>query len=71
MKSQKVYKPKNIINNIQVPSMTHKGNAGLPIYSNEKQIIRAIVFVDANNYSNYNLNTRKEVYIHPKRGITC
>ncbi len=44
--NEKAYKAKETINNIKVPGMTRKGNAGLPIYLNQ----RAIVFVDANNW---------------------
>ncbi len=46
MVNQNAFKSEKIINNIQVPGMARKGNAGLPIHSKEK---RAIVFVDANN----------------------
>ena len=31
--STETFKPKSVINNIQVPGMTRKGNAGLPIFS--------------------------------------
>jgi uncharacterized LabA/DUF88 family protein len=41
----KIFKSKEAINDIQVPGMTRKGNAGLPIHSK-----KAIVFVDANNW---------------------
>jgi|GEM_PF-491755 len=46
MDRQKIYKPESIKNNIKVPGMTCKGNAGLPIPKNNK----VIVFVDANNW---------------------
>ncbi|MBI5803879.1 NYN domain-containing protein [Candidatus Pacearchaeota archaeon] len=47
---QKVYKHDEIINNIQVPGMTLKGNAGLPISSERVIRKKAIFFVDANNW---------------------
>ncbi|MDP3026798.1 MAG: NYN domain-containing protein [Nanoarchaeota archaeon] len=45
----KIFKPERIVNNIQVPGMARKGNAGLPIPSEEHRK-KAIVFVDANNW---------------------
>jgi len=50
MSEQKVYKSEKISDNIQVPSMTRKGNAGLPFHSEKIDREKAIVFVDANNW---------------------
>ena len=47
---QKAFKLKETINNIQVPGMVLRNNAGLPISSNEINKKKAIVFVDANNW---------------------
>ena len=45
MSNRNAFIEKNVKNNIQVPSMTLRRNAGLPIPNK-----RAIVFVDANNW---------------------
>lgn len=48
MADSNTFKPKNTANNIQVPGMTVRGNAGLPTHQDSKK--RAIFFVDANNW---------------------
>ena len=46
--NQNAYKTENPINNIQVPGMALRSNAGLPIPLDTKK--KAIFFVDANNW---------------------
>ena len=46
--NQNAYKTENPINNIQVPGMALRSNAGLPIPLDAKK--KAIFFVDANNW---------------------
>lgn len=47
MTNQNAFKSEKALNNIQVPGMARKGNAGLPTLPKKNE---AIVFVDANNW---------------------
>src|SRR3989344_1871366 len=47
-KIHNAFKLKNTTNNIQVPGMALRSNAGLPTHSKEKK--KAIFFIDANNW---------------------
>lgn len=48
MANQNTFKAETLTNNIQVPGMVLRNNAGFPTLSNSKK--RAIFFVDANNW---------------------
>jgi len=50
MLNEKTFKVENIKNNIQIPGMVLRNNAGLPTHSKINKRQRAIVFVDANNW---------------------
>lgn len=50
MDNQNIYKPQSIDVNIQVPGMALRSNAGFPIHSKNSDKLKAIVFVDANNW---------------------
>ncbi len=53
----KVFKFEEVINNIQVPDMTRKGNAGLPIFSKTISLI----------FISLILNTKKSIILYLKK----
>src|SRR3989338_2951541 len=73
-KNRKAFIPKPIPNNIQVPGMTLKRNAGLPTINNKSSNKkRAIIFVDANNwYHNIkNIFRPSEISISKISNLIC